>query len=1064
MNMTCTYILTVCIGSIALLHSLQVSAAGKASGRIEDWQNPAIFERNRLQMRSSFKTDSPTLSLNGLWKFKWYATPEERSRDFFSVRTDVSGWDEMPVPGMWELNGYGDPVYLNIGYAWRGHYDNNPPFVPTDRNHVGQYKRTFSVDRSWNGKDIFLHIGSATSNVRVWINGHEVGYSEDSKLEAEFDITKFVRTGTGNEVAFEIFRWCDGTYLEDQDFWRMTGIARDTYIYARPTDRVEDIQVEASASGELSWKILTTCGVKYVRVSIPALDYTTEAAVYTSSEGLRLFSKTASLPAVKPWTAETPELYLMTVNPFNGKSFTEIDSLYIGFRDVNITSGQLLVNGHPILVKGVNRHEMNPHRGYVVSEEEMIRDIEIMKRLNINTVRTSHYPNDSRWYELCDRCGLYVIDEANIESHGMGYEETTLAKDPAYEAAHLDRVSRMVLRDRNHPSIIVWSLGNEAGNGINFEKAYDWVKSNDPTRPVQYERAVLDRNTDIFCPMYSSYEMCEQYAAANPVRPLILCEYAHAMGNSMGGFREYWDLIRKYPSFQGGCIWDFADQALYRSVDPKTRGTDHLFTFGGDYNDYDPSDGSFNCNGLVAADRTLHPHAHEVAYQLRSIHTFATPEEALNGKIHIYNEYSFIDLSRYAMEWEITCNGKPILSGSIGELDVQPQSKKTLTLGYTEKDIFEASGFENLNATDIYLNVRYTLKRRDGILPAGTELAHEQILISDGLQSAPEIIHGIPAIAENGSSVVFSGKMTTGAPWSATFNRTTGALSGYEVAGTAMVSTPLMPCFGRAVTDNDVGVQIFEAGGKVFRQRVDLWAWPDWQIADFSVETTEDCAVVTVAYKPIGEFLKVIMTYRIYSDGKLAGRLETRNAGKLIEAPEFFRVGMEMTMPGQFSKLDFYGKGPYETYIDRQSSARVGHYLQSVADQYHYGYVHPQESGTHIGLKWFRICDDSGRGLEITSPENFSASALPFSRRELNAYATPYNPVEWQTHQSPYNHSLELKPLAHPFDRTNGRTCVNFDLIQMGLGCVNSFGALPRPEYRIPANEYRFDFIISPVL
>lgn len=728
MKVSLRFLTTIAAGA-ALLGIPAPGAHAAARQTDPDWQNPAVNEHNRLPMRATFRTDAPRLSLHGLWKFKGYETPDERTPDFYAPDTDTSAWGEMPVPGMWELNGFGDPVYLNIGYAWRGHYENNPPYVPTEHNRVGHYVRTFDLPASWSGKQIVLHIGSATSNVRVWINGRQAGYSEDSKLEARFDVTRLVVPGAENRIALEIFRWCDGSYLEDQDFWRLSGLARETYLTAREKQHVEDIRVEASASGELRWEVVTTRGVKSVEVSIPELGYKTQATVCDATrDGLKRFGGTASLSGIEPWSAETPRLYRMEVAPSDGKSVTERTKLDIGFRDVSISGGQLLVNGRPVLIKGANRHEMNPYRGYVVSEEEMIRDIEIMKRLNINTVRTCHYPNDPRWYDLCDRYGLYVIDEANIESHGMGYDEQTLAKDPAYEAAHLQRVTRMVQRDRNHPSIIVWSLGNEAGNGPNFEKAYDWLKQEDPTRPVQYERAVLERNTDIFCPMYRGYEGCEQYAASNPSRPMILCEYAHAMGNSMGGFKEYWDLVRKYPAFQGGCIWDFVDQALYRPVDPAIYGTDHIFAFGGDYNDYDPSDGSFNCNGIIASDRSLHPHAHEVAYQLQSIRTSATPEEALEGRVKVYNEYFFTDLSRYAMQWEVTCNGESVLSGTLAPLDVAPQTTATLRPGYTREEL--AAACPDLERSDIFLDVRYTLKSRDGLLPAGTELAHDQIAIA----------------------------------------------------------------------------------------------------------------------------------------------------------------------------------------------------------------------------------------------------------------------------------------------------------------------------------------------
>lgn len=740
MKVSLRFLTTIAAGA-ALLGIPAPGAHAAARQTDPDWQNPAVNEHNRLPMRATFRTDAPRLSLHGLWKFKGYETPDERTPDFYAPDTDTSAWGEMPVPGMWELNGFGDPVYLNIGYAWRGHYENNPPYVPTEHNRVGHYVRTFDLPASWSGKQIVLHIGSATSNVRVWINGRQAGYSEDSKLEARFDVTRLVVPGAENRIALEIFRWCDGSYLEDQDFWRLSGLARETYLTAREKQHVEDIRVEASASGELRWEVVTTRGVKSVEVSIPELGYKTQATVCDATrDGLKRFGGTASLSGIEPWSAETPRLYRMEVAPSDGKSVTERTKLDIGFRDVSISGGQLLVNGRPVLIKGANRHEMNPYRGYVVSEEEMIRDIEIMKRLNINTVRTCHYPNDPRWYDLCDRYGLYVIDEANIESHGMGYDEQTLAKDPAYEAAHLQRVTRMVQRDRNHPSIIVWSLGNEAGNGPNFEKAYDWLKQEDPTRPVQYERAVLERNTDIFCPMYRGYEGCEQYAASNPSRPMILCEYAHAMGNSMGGFKEYWDLVRKYPAFQGGCIWDFVDQALYRPVDPAIYGTDHIFAFGGDYNDYDPSDGSFNCNGIIASDRSLHPHAHEVAYQLQSIRTSATPEEALEGRVKVYNEYFFTDLSRYAMQWEVTCNGESVLSGTLAPLDVAPQTTATLRPGYTREEL--AAACPDLERSDIFLDVRYTLKSRDGLLPAGTELAHDQIAIAQGLRYGRKIGSG----------------------------------------------------------------------------------------------------------------------------------------------------------------------------------------------------------------------------------------------------------------------------------------------------------------------------------
>ena len=478
---------------------------------------------------------------------------------------------------------------------------------------------------------------------------------------------------------------------------------------------------------------------------------------------------------------------------------------------------------------------------------------------------------------------------------------------------------------------------------------------------------MLERNTDIFCPMYRGYEGCEQYAASNPSRPMILCEYAHAMGNSMGGFKEYWDLVRKYPAFQGGCIWDFVDQALYRPVDPAIYGTDHI-AFGGDYNDYDPSDGSFNCNGIIASDRSLHPHAHEVAYQLQSIRTSATPEEALEGRVKVYNEYFFTDLSRYAMQWEVTCNGESVLSGTLAPLDVAPQTTATLRPGYTREEL--AAACPDLERSDIFLDVRYTLKSRDGLLPAGTELAHDQIAIAQGLRYGRKIVPGTPAVEMTGATTVLSGTTDDRAqlPWAIAFDRTTGALSSYRLAGRELLAAPLLPCFSRAVTDNDVGFQYHPAGARIFSRQMALWPAPQFVPESFEVTTTDDYAEVKTVFEPLYGMVRVETCYRIHVDGTLVGTLRTFDGGDMASAPEFFRVGMETTLPGRYSTVDFYGKGPYETYSDRQSSARTGHYVQSVAEQYHYGYVHPQESGTHVGLKWFRLTDDSGYGLEITSP------------------------------------------------------------------------------------------------
>lgn len=1022
--------------AVALLSALcgiiTISAnQAQAAQTDPDWQNASVVERNRLPMRATFHTDDPLMSLHGLWKFKWYETPDGRSTTFFQPQTDDSDWGEMPVPGIWEVNGYGNPLYVNIGYCWKGQFENNPPYVPVEKNHVGQYRNSFTVPADWNGKQIILHIGSATSNIRVWINGKEVGYSQDSKLEARFDVTRFVKPGEENLFAFEIFRWCDGTYLEDQDFWKLAGIARETYLTAREKEHIEDINVNADAEGNLSWKVLATKGIKEVIFKIPRLGYSLVLNKPSAvKDGLKVFEGAERFDNVMLWSAETPNLYYVEVIATDGKKSCGTANLMTGFRTVKIEGKLLYVNGKPILIKGVNRHEMNPYGAYVISKEDMLRDIRIMKELNINTVRTCHYPDDPYWYELCDEYGLYVIDEANNEAHGLGYGEGTIAKNPLYNKEITNRVERMMRRDRNHPSIIVWSLGNEAGNGQNFFDAYDFAKAFDPTRPVQYEQgqggANRDRNSDIFCPMYIRYANAEKYIKNDQDRPFIMCEYAHAMGNSMGGFKEYWDLIRKYPTFQGGCIWDFVDQALYKPADAEKYGTDHVFAFGGDYNSEDPSDASFNNNGLIAPDRTWHRHAYEVRYQQRSILTWASPEEAAKGRVHIFNEYFFIPLDRFSLDWELVRNGVAFRRGSVASLGVQPQDSADIDLGYKVNP-------ELLKDSDVYLNISFRLNRQDGILPAGTALSYEQIVLSESW------------IPDAYKSLTLSKR-----PVEIEFNKETGSLTKYSYFGKNLISAPILPCFGRAVTDNDEGMLVDLSFDKEAKRMFATWRNPEIKATSFEDRQDGDTRIVTVKYKPIEDVIPVL-TYRIAPDGVINVTLSVEDAGNLKAAPHFFRVGVEFAMPGEYSLIDFYGEGPFDSYCDRRSSTMMGHYTQSVIDQYDYTVVRPQESGTHCGLKWFSVLNPDGNGIRITSSaKEFSASALPVSRQMLDRHPD-------------FGHSLELNKSAHESDRTNGQTYVNLDLRQMGLGCVSSFGDHPLPAYLIPAAPYTFEFTMTPV-
>ena len=1046
---------------VALVAAFSIVASMDAAKITElpDWQNPQVVQRNRIPMSSYFATDGLKLMLNGTWDFKWYESTESRAKDFYAMDYDASGWASMPVPGMWELNGYGDPVYKNIGYAWHGHYRNNPPFPADWHNYAGQYRRTFTLTDEWKGKDVFLHIGSATSNVRVWVNGREVGYSEDSKLEARFNITEYVRTGE-NLVALEIFRWCDGTYLEDQDFWRLTGISRDVYVFSREKNRIEDIRVDAAASGEAVVKVEVSRPVTSVLFEIfdpqgrkvVVENESTSPLKERTERGNTLLTYTFKVPQVLQWSAETPWLYDLRLTAFDRKGRTERTSIAIGFRDVCIEGSQLKVNGQPVLIKGVNRHEMNPYKGYVVSEADMIRDIQIMKQLNINAVRTCHYPDDPLWYSLCDRYGLYVLDEANIESHGMGYGKESLANDPAYETAHIERVKRMIQRDYNHPSVIMWSLGNEAGYGPNFVKAYDMAKTLDPKRPVHYERAEGAPHTDVISIMYSDPAWCEKYSLSQHERPLILCEYAHAMGNSMGGLKEYWDLIRKYPKFQGGFIWDFVDQALCWPADATKYGTDHVFVYGGDFNDYDPSDNSFCCNGVIAADRSLHPHAYEVAYQYRNIHTSGA---GAWNKVSVYNENFFIDLSRYMLEWDVEVDGRKVLSGVVPVLSAEPQTTEMVALGFTADDVASAAGVEDLIGFDVYLNVRYVLKHADSLLPAGSEVAYDQICLNEADLPVFRNRSGRPDYSADGHMHMFSGLMNfEGAghdrvtPWTAGFDARTGALVSYTMGGKEILRAPLTPSVTRACTENDLGAG-FDKGSFA------IWRFPEFKVAGFAVEPAKDCYKVTVDYAPVKEVASVRIEYKIYADGTVAGTESLLDAGNLDpqKVPFLPRFGMQMALSGEHSTVEFFGLGPHENYIDRATSARMGHYVQRVEDQYHYGYVRPQESGTKTGLKWMKVVDDNGSGFKITSDFKFSASALPFSTLELDLRAQNNNQA----------HSLELQPLAHENQRSLGKTWVCFDLIQQGLGCINSWGAWPMEQYRVSPRPMTFNFVLTPV-
>ena len=1007
---------------------------GLQAQTFNEWRDPNVNEVNRQPMHSTFKLfqsveeatgnycdeQSPyRLSLNGTWRFNWVENADQRPTDFFAVGYNDKGWDDMEVPAMWELNGYGDPIYVNIGYAWRGNFRNDPPYVPIEQNHVGSYRRTFTIPASWSGRDITLNIGAATSNVYVWVNGKFVGYSEDSHLGSSFDVTKYVKTGE-NLIALQIFRWCDGTYLEDQDLWRMSGISRDVELIARAKARLNDVKITPAlennyVDGRLAIEMDFTSAVKSAEVTLlDAEGKSVAQAKVTPSKGKASHTFEVKTPA--KWSAETPNLYKVVIN-----AGEEVYAQRVGFRSSEIKGGQLLVNGQPILIKGVNRHEVDPLKGFVMTRERMIQDIMLMKQFNINAVRTSHYPDTPEWYDLCDEYGLYVIDEANIESHGMYYGEHTLAKNALYAKAHLERNQRMVLRDKNHPSIIIWSMGNEAGFGPNFEACYRWIKSFDDSRPVHYERAEGNDFTDIMCPMYANLEWSENYVKNSPSKPLIQCEYAHAMGNSMGGFKEYWDLIRKYPHYQGGFIWDFVDQGLARyEADGKVS-----FYYGGDFNNYDATDNSFNNNGIIAADRTPQAHAYEVRREYQSIWTSAVDLRA--GKVEVYNENFFSDLAPYAMEWALQQDGVVTKAGRIETLDVKAQQRKQFTLGYTEADLCA-------EAKEITLNVRYVLTQKQPLLAIGHVVAQQQLIIKEYDTKAAFAMKE----SKRPVKVTKFEKATNveGYDWLIGFNRE-GFINKMVYGGMELISddSALRPNFWRAPTENDIGAKLHE--------RFAIWRNPTLTLRKFEAQVEGEVAKVTAEYNMADVQATLRMTYTINGEGEISvEQAMTTTAGANVS--NMFRYGMRVELPAAYNVIEYYGRGEVENYADRKSAADIGLYTQKVAEQYNEKMARPQESGTHSDLRYYELKNTAGAGLRIIAETAFSASALPYSQEAMDVTVGPLQ-----------RHSGDLKA------DTNTYLC--FDLEQQGLGCINSWGALPLDKYMVEYKDYTFRFIISPV-
>lgn len=1014
------------------------------------WLDPEVNEVNTMAPRAAFfayetenlaKADQKArseryLSLEGKWKFNFSKDHDKAPRDFYSLKYDDSQWTDFPVPGILELNGYGDAIYSNNGYPWRTQFRPEPPFVEERNNYTGSYRKMVTVPADWKGERIYLHVGSATSNLMVWVNGKFVGYSEDSKVSAEFDLTKYLTPGKENLIAMQVMRWCDGSYLEDQDFWRFTGIAREVYLYARPQAHIADLFITPDLvnnyqDGTLEVK-LNAVGAKGETVMFSLKDKEgKEVAAQTAKVGGNGEVK-VNFDIKNPlkWTAETPNLYTLYTTLMDGKQVAEVVPQRVGFRKVEIKNAQVLVNGQPVLFKGANRHELDPVTGYVVSMDRMLEDIRVMKELNINAVRTCHYPNDPRWYELCDIYGIYMVAEANIESHGMGYGDKTLAKEPTYEKAHLERNESNIKIYKNHPSIIFWSVGNEAGYGPNFEKAYDLVKAYDPSRPCQYEQVGQNGKTDIFCPMYYDYGGCDKYSQGDNPRPLIQCEYAHAMGNSMGGFKEYWDMVRKYPKYQGGFIWDFVDQGLrVKNKQGKT-----IYAYGGDFGRYLTSDHNFNCNGIINPDRKPNPHANEVRYYYQNI--WATAKDLKAGEVEVYNENFFKSLDDVELQWTLESEGKVLANGR-NALDIPAQQKRVVKLdGYSLPA--DVKG-------EVVLNLDFVLKKAEPMLDAGYAVAREQFVVNPYTFPTMESVLAVTSGKYDTRKVEKEEKVAwvtlSAGNTSVTFNHWNGWIDYLDVDGKPMLEEgyAITPDFWRAPTDNDYG-----AGTQ---RKLHAWKNPEMKMKSFKVVENEGKAEkgVEVVYDMPSVEATLTMTYTLTPAGELVVNEAMTVNKDAKHKPELMRYGMQLVMPKAYNMLTYYGKGPGENYIDRNNGDRLGVYDAKVADQY-WGYVRPQESGNKTEVRYWQVKDENGKGLEFYSFAPMECSTLNYLASDLD------DGWDKNAHQS---HSGDLTPRDFSVVKLAAR--------QRGLACVNSWGAIPLEQYRMPYQDYSFTYVIRPL-
>lgn len=1050
---------------------------------VPDWDNPQLVGRNRLAPHATMmiypdvemakqvgatatmkdRSKSPWFrSLNGDWKFLWSPTKKERPLDFYKLSYDDSGWDTISVPSNMETQGYGVAIYTNSRYPWvmdgeRADYPN----IPDINNHVGSYRRTFEVPQNWDGRRIHIVFDGVNSLFYLWINDKKVGMSKDSRTVAEFDITDFVHQGE-NQIAVQVFRWCDGSWLEDQDFWRLSGIFRDVYIWSTTRLHIRDFQVTTklerqfrfgrrrrrsepepereSESGFSGAALLVDVAIQNMKSEVESMKVTASLLDAQGNEAMSMVSTSCAIPAaqetkctlagrvsdVRLWSAEDPYLYrlLLTLTDANGK-VVEVIPVNVGFRNVELKEGNILVNDKRIFIKGTNRHEHHPVRGHYVLPEDMIEDIKIMKQNNINAVRTSHYPNTPAWYDLCDIYGIYLVDEANNECHGA--REAT--RDPAFQAAFMDRTIRMVERDKNHPSIIMWSVGNENGWGDNLHATSSWMRERDAGRLVVSCEAGERPNTDMVCPMYSSPQTLTRYSTRTPApyRPFVLIEYTHAMGNSNGDMWSYWNQIYSMPYLQGGFIWDWVDQSFIQPVDVNRNGRflqvkpgDRTFwAFGGDFGpEGTPSDQNFCCNGLVSADRTAHPALAEVKKVYQNIHIREV--DPGKGLIEIKNGYFFTNLNDLVKgKWTISADDKVIQEGTLDDLDIEPEQSKEVAISYGP--IVSEPGVE------YFLDLSFILKDEQMWAPAGHEIAWEQFKLPVEKPAVVMDLTQMPTVKLNVENNIIKAE---GDNFSITVNKTSGFITSMQYKGTELIAGPLAPQFWRAPTDNDRGNRM--------SRRCAVWktAMQSWKLQDIKAEQISPREIkISMSSRVEDVGGDYMLSYQIFGDGSVV--IDFQGQATKEDLPEIPRFGMQMAMPGGFETLRWFGRGPQETYWDR-CDARIDLYQGTVEQQY-FEYSEPTETGNKVDVRWASLTNGNGVGLLAVGMPVLSVCALHYSTEDL---------------EGP-EHIYEVTPRNEIY--------LNLDYRQMGVGGDNSWGARTHPEFTLPGNEkYGYRYCLRP--